>query len=159
MPAFLATENENQAPTGAMWTTSVLIQSFLLLTVFAEYAFTLALKMTSSMTLVPYLLVAAFGVKLAWTNETYGSDRQARNMDLIRSSIAAVYAAGMIYAGGAKFLLLSALIYAPGTALYFIAMREQGQNTFTAAERIVFALVLVAAIIAVVGLASGAISI
>ncbi len=56
MPAFLATENQHQAPSGAMWTTSILIQSFLILTVFAEYAFTLALKMTSSMTLVPYLL-------------------------------------------------------------------------------------------------------
>jgi arginine:ornithine antiporter / lysine permease len=28
-------------------------------------SFTLALKMTSSMTLIPYLLVAAYGLKLA----------------------------------------------------------------------------------------------
>ena len=42
---------------------------------FAEYAFTLALKMTSAMTLVPYLLVAAYGLKLAWTRETYAAIR------------------------------------------------------------------------------------
>ena len=30
--------------------------------------------MTSAMTLMPYLLVAAYGFKLAWTGETYGVD-------------------------------------------------------------------------------------
>ena len=33
----------------------------------------------------------------------------------------------MIYAGGAKFLLLSALIYAPGTLLFVVARRERNQ--------------------------------
>jgi arginine:ornithine antiporter / lysine permease len=32
---------------------------------FAEYAFILALNLTSAMTLIPYLLVAAYGLKLA----------------------------------------------------------------------------------------------
>ena len=50
-----------------------------LVTWFAEQAFTLALKMTSAMTLLPYLLVAAYGFKLAWTGETYaGRGRGAR---------------------------------------------------------------------------------
>ena len=71
MPAFLARENENKAPVGALWLTNVVIQVFLLFTWFAEEAFTIALKMTSSMTLIPYLLVAAYGLKLAWTGETY----------------------------------------------------------------------------------------
>jgi len=159
MPAFLARENANQVPSGAMWTTSLLIQLFLLLTAFAEYAFTLALKMTSSMTLIPYLLVAAFGSKLAWTGETYETDPRARGLDLTRGAIATLYAAGMIYAGGAKFLLLSALIYAPGTTLYFLAMREQDRTIFTGAEQFVFGLILTAAAIGAYSLASGAISI
>jgi hypothetical protein len=40
-------------------------------------------------------------------------------------AIAPFYAAGMLYAGGAKFLLLLALLYAPGTALFIVARREQ----------------------------------
>ena len=95
------------------------------MTWFAEYAFTLALKMTSAMTLVPYLLVAAYGLKLAWIGETYASDARSRTADGVRGALATVYAAGMIYAGGLKFLLLSAVLYAPGTALYFLARREQ----------------------------------
>ena len=83
---------------------------------FAEHAFTLVLKMTGSMVLIPYLLVAAYGVQLAWRGETYAGQPGERRLDLVRGAIAALYAAGMIYAGGAKFLLLSALIYAPGHA-------------------------------------------
>ena len=90
-------------PVGALWLTNVVIQVFLLLTWFAEYAFTLALKMTSSMTLLPYLLVAAYGLKLAWTGETYAADPRGRAIDWMRGAIATIYAAGMLYAGGAKF--------------------------------------------------------
>ena len=48
-------------PSAALWITNIVIQSFVVVTYFAEYAFTLALKMTSAMTLIPYLLVAAYG--------------------------------------------------------------------------------------------------
>jgi arginine:ornithine antiporter/lysine permease len=119
--------------------------------------------MTSSMTLIPYLLVAAYGLKLAWTGETYvvdgrGHDR-GRTGDWVRGAIATIYAAGMIYAGGLKFLLLSAVLYAPGTLLYFVARREQKERIFTRPELGVFVVVIVAAVAAVVALASGAIAV
>ncbi|MBO9515818.1 MAG: amino acid permease [Variovorax sp.] len=160
MPAFLARENGNGAPVGALWLTNIVIQAFLLVTWFAEYAFTLALKMTSAMTLVPYLLVAAFGLKLAWTGETYEAEPAlARNVDWVRAAIATVYALGMLYAGGLKFLLLSAVLYAPGTILYLLARREQKARIFTGPEMIVFALIVVAAIAALFALDTGLISV
>src|SRR5262245_34117683 len=64
MPAFLARENANQVPAGALWATNIMIQVILLISPVAEYAFLLVLKMTSAMTLVPYLLVAAYGLKI-----------------------------------------------------------------------------------------------
>jgi hypothetical protein len=72
---------------------------------------------------------------------------------------ATVYAAGMIYAGGLKFLLLSAVLYAPGTALYFLARREQKKKLFTVPEMIVFAVLVVAAVAALFALNSGAIAV
>ncbi len=107
MPAFLARQNAHNVPVGALWLTNFVIQTFLLVTWFAEYAFTLALKMTSAMTLIPYFFVAAYGLKLAWTGETYGTAEGARRSDGIRSTIATIYTAAMICAGGPKFLLLS----------------------------------------------------
>jgi arginine:ornithine antiporter / lysine permease len=159
MPSFLARENAKKVPAGALWLTNIVIQVFLLVTYFAEYAFTLALKMTSSMTLIPYLLVAAYGLKLAWTGETYVADPRSRAIDWIRGAIATIYAAGMIYAGGAKFLLLSALLYAPGTALFIIARREQKKTAFTLVEGLLFGAILVAAAVGLYSLAAGTISV
>jgi arginine:ornithine antiporter/lysine permease len=159
MPSFLARENEKKVPVGALWLTNTVIQVFLLVTYFAEYAFTLALKMTSAMTLIPYLLVAAYGLKLAWTGETYGTSLRDRATDWIRSALATIYAAGMIYAGGGRFLLLSALLYAPGTALFIIARREQKKVAFTTAEAFLFGAILAAAAIGLYGFVTGSISI
>ena len=159
MPRFLARENRNQVPSAALWMTSSLIQLFLVFTFFAEEAFLLALKLTSSMILLPYLLVAAYALKLAWTRETYATDPATRRTDFFRAALATLYAVGLIYAGGLKFLLLSTVIYAPGTILFWIARREQGKRVFSAVEWCLFLLAAAGAMAAIYGLATGAIGI
>ncbi|MCZ8096756.1 MAG: basic amino acid/polyamine antiporter [Burkholderiaceae bacterium] len=159
MPSALARENARRVPHVALWLTNIAIQLFLVVTWFADYAFTLALKMTSAMTLIPYLLVAAYGFKLAWTGETYGADARNRTVDRRIGALATVYAAAMLLAGGAKFLLLSALLYAPGAALHVYARREQRVKVFGAGESIVFAGVCVAALAGLYALVSGAMTI
>ena len=44
----------------------------------------------------------------------------------------------LVFAGGLKFLVLSFLIYAPGTLLYVKTRREQGKQLFTPAEWFAF---------------------
>ncbi|MEK9279514.1 MULTISPECIES: basic amino acid/polyamine antiporter [unclassified Bradyrhizobium] len=159
MPSFLASANAHAVPAGALWLTNCVIQIFLLVTWFAEYAFTLALKMTSAMTLIPYFFVAAYALKLAWAGETYAAGERARIVDGIRSCVATLYAAGMIYAGGPKFLLLSSILYAPGTLLFLLAKRERKEVTFRPFEAVMFAAITIAACAGVYALAVGAISI
>jgi len=74
-------------------------------------------------------------------------------------AIAVFYAAATFYAGGMKSLVLSALIYAPGSVLYLLARREQKETVFTSMERLVFGLVVVAALSGVYGLLSGSITV
>jgi arginine:ornithine antiporter/lysine permease len=159
MPSFLASVNAQQVPVGALWLTNCVIQAFLLVTWFAEYAFTLALKMTSAMTLVPYFLVAAYGLKLAYRGETYHGRERARCVDWIRSALATIYTAGMIYAGGPKFLLLSAILYTPGTLLFFLARRERKEPIFKPVEAALFGVLATAACTGIYALSVGAISI
>ncbi|MBR0853218.1 basic amino acid/polyamine antiporter [Bradyrhizobium liaoningense] len=159
MPTFLASENAHKAPVGALWLTNSVIQAFLIVSWFAEYAFTLALKMTSAMTLIPYFLVAAYGLKLASSGEGYAAGERARTVDGIGATIATLYAAGMIYAGGPKFLLLSAILYAPGTLLFLIARRERKERLFKPVESVLFGALAIAAGAGIYGLAVGAISI
>jgi len=159
MPNFLARQNKNEAPVAALWISNILIQIFLILAPLAESAFTLTLKMTSVMTLVPYLLVAAYGLQLAWKGETYDANPLGRRGDLVRGAVATLYAAGMIYAGGLKLLLLSAILYTLGTILFVLARREQKETTFASLEWPVFAVIVLAAIIGVCGLVSGSLTI
>ncbi|MBU8976495.1 basic amino acid/polyamine antiporter [Lysobacter sp. MMG2] len=160
VPAALARENARGAPAAALWLTNSLIQAFLLVTWFAEYAFLLALKMTGAMTLVPYLLVGAYGVKLAWTGETFAADESAaRRRALLCTVLATAYAAAMLTFGGTRYLLFTALLYVPATILFVLARREEGKAVFTRGERMVFVLLCVAAAIALYGLATGALTV
>ena len=134
MPAFLTRENPHNAPSAALWLTTLFVQLFLLLTWFTEYAFTLALELTSSLTLIPYLLVAAYALKLAYSRETYGNDAKERGKDLLIAVLATAYALLMVWAGGMKYLLLSAVIYGPGTLLYIKARRSSSGGCSTASS-------------------------
>ncbi|MCB4769549.1 basic amino acid/polyamine antiporter [Ancylobacter sp. Lp-2] len=159
MPAFLTAENRNKVPFAALWLTNSLIQLFLILTLFAEQAFLLALKLTSSMILLPYLLTAAYALKLAWQGGIYVLEPRGRGADLVRAALATLYAAGLVYAGGLKFLLLSLVIYVPGTVLFVLAQRERGQPVFTRAETLLFAAAAAGAVLAIYGLATGRIGV
>lgn len=159
MPSFLARENRQRVPVSALWLSNLVIQALLVVTSFADETFALAMRMTSAMTLVPYLLVAGYGLRLAWSGETYAADPRGRGGDLARSAIAVVYSGAMLLAGGLTFLLLSAAIYAPGTALYVLAQRERGAALFSARERLLFAVIVAAAAAAAYGLWSGAIAV
>jgi arginine:ornithine antiporter / lysine permease len=107
------------------------------------------------MALIPYFLVSAYALKLAWTGETYGGPAEPRRAHLVRAGLAVVYTAFLVYAGGLKFVLLSALIYAPGTALYVWARKEQGKRVFRPTEWLLFALAVLACLVGIIGLATG----
>ena len=160
MPKVFATENPNRVPAAALWLTNSVVQLFVISTYWSRDAFALMLSLTSAMSLIPYLFVAAYGVTLARRGETYEIKPQERQRDLIIAGVAAVYTLFMIAAGGLKFVLLSALLYAPGTLLYFWARREQGKPVFnTSVDWLIFAAAAIGCIAALIGLASGYITI
>ncbi len=155
-PVVFSRESEQKVPVAALWLTNSMVQGFLILTYFVAYAFTLALELTSALTLIPYFLVAAYAVKLAWTGETYENDAPARKKALIIAGIALFYAALMLYAGGVKYILLSAIIYAPGTLFFIAAHVEQKKPIFSnLMEKSVFAAIVIAAIMAIYSIYAG----
>jgi arginine:ornithine antiporter/lysine permease len=155
VPEFLTAENAAKVPSVALLLTSGLVQLFLITTIFSDDAFTFSLKLCSSLSLIPYLLVAAYAFKLVRTRETYDSTAQDIGRDTIISALATIYTAFALYAGGLKFVLFSCIIYAPGTLLYMRARRQAGQPPFSAAERTLFGVIVVGAIVGVVALATG----
>ena len=132
MPKVFATENQNRVPAAALWMTNIIVQLFVISTYWSNDAFSLMLNLTSVMALIPFLLVAAYGFLIARRGETYETRPQERTRDLIFAGIAVIYTLFLIYAAGMKFLLLSAILYGPGTVLYIWAKREQNKQIFTA---------------------------
>jgi amino acid transporter len=100
MPPFLKHENENQVPSTALWLTNIVVQLFLVVTLFAQYAFDIALELTSAMTLTPHVLVAGYGLQLAQRGETYQVRPEERSRQRIIAAIATIYTLFMIVAGG-----------------------------------------------------------
>ena len=159
MPAFLKRTNRREVPAAALLMSSGLIQLVLLVTLFSDDAFTFTLKLCSSLNLVPYMLAAAYALKLGITRETYEQDPSVRDRQMLIAGVATAYTVFMIFAAGLKFLLLSFIIYAPGTLLFFKARREQGERVFSPPELLLFVVAVAGAIIGVIALASGRISI
>jgi predicted membrane channel-forming protein YqfA (hemolysin III family) len=61
----------------------------------------------------------------------------------------------LLFARGLKFMLLAALLYTPGTVLYFWARREQNTRVFKPAEVVIFLVAVVGALVCVYWLATG----
>lgn len=159
MPAFLAAENANQVPHNALLMSSLLVQLVLIATLFSADAFTFALSLCSHLSLLPYLLSAAYLLKLVLSFETYSPTDAERTKDLMVAVFATIYSVFLVFAGGTKFLVLSFLIYAPGTLLYLKTRSEQGKQVFTKSEWIVLAVFVVGAVYALFGLVTGYITI
>jgi arginine:ornithine antiporter/lysine permease len=159
MPRFLRRENAHAVPIAALVITSVLISAVLLVTLFSEDAFTFTLKLCSSLSLIPYLLAAAYALQIGVRGESYENAPRGRGKEVVFAALATIYTAFLIVAAGLEFLLLSFIIYAPGTILFVMTRREQARKVFSPAELVLFVLAVVLAVLGVVGLVTGLITI
>jgi arginine:ornithine antiporter/lysine permease len=159
MPRFLRRVNPAEAPVASLLMTTVLIQAMLFVTLASEDAFNFMLNMTSALTLIPFLLAAGYALKLVLTNDTYAARPAGRTRDLAVAVLATLYTAFLLFAAGPKYMLVSFVIYAPGSVLFAMARREQGRTAFTPGELIILAVSVAGAVAGVVALAAGWITI
>jgi arginine:ornithine antiporter / lysine permease len=158
MPRLFAAQNANDVPANALWLSNILVSLFIISTYWSRDAFNFMLDMASVTSLLPYLLVAAYGVLIARSGLGYETAPQERGRDQAISWVAVVYTIIMFIAAGLKYVLLVTVLFAPGTVLYFWARREQKARLFTPVELAIFAVVLVGAAVGVYGLATGLIT-
>ncbi|GLK85070.1 basic amino acid/polyamine antiporter [Ancylobacter defluvii] len=158
MPKMFAAQNGNRVPANALWLTNIVVSLFVISTYWSRDAFNFMLDMTSVTALLPYLLVAGYGVLLARSGVGYEKTPDKRGRDQIFGWIAVIYTLFMFVAAGLKYVLLVAVLFVPGTVLYFWARREQKARLFTPVELIVFAVTVIAGLIGAYGLATGIIT-
>jgi arginine:ornithine antiporter / lysine permease len=159
MPRFLTRVNAADVPVSALLMTTVLVQLVLVTTLFSDDAFTFTLKLCTSLSLVPYLLAAGYALKIGVRPDAGETRGRGHGRELAFAALAVVYTAFLVVAAGLEFLLLALVIYAPGTILFVRTRRERGRRSFTPAEAVLFVVVTAGAVVGVVGLATGFISI
>ncbi|MEW2391909.1 basic amino acid/polyamine antiporter [Streptomyces venezuelae] len=157
MPRFLGRATPADVPVPALLMTTCLTQIVLVVTVFSDDAFNFALDLTSSLSLIPYLLAAAFAVKIAMRPDARTEGRVTRG-EAIVAALAVLYTAFLLFAAGLKFVLVSFILYAPATILFVMARREQRRRLFSPAELVVLAVSVAGAVVGVIALAAGWIS-
>jgi arginine:ornithine antiporter / lysine permease len=159
MPRFLRRENTAKAPIWALILSSSFVQLMLVVVLFVEDALNFMLDLCTSLALIPYLLAAAYALKIAVTGETYSGGDRARTRELVIGVVAVIYTLFLVFAAGPKFLLFSCILYAPGTVLYVIARRENAVRVFKPWELGLCILLVIGATIGIVALATGYITI
>ena len=153
MPMGLGQTNARGVPANALWLTNGMVQVFLVVTLFSEASYLALISLSTAMILLPYLFSAAYGLSLAWRGE--GVLQARHRSDLAVAALATLYCVWLLYAAGFKYLLLSALLYAPGVLLYAWAKRQRGERVFSAGEWAVLAALLLLAGVAATLLATG----
>ena len=159
MPRFLRRVNAADVPVASLLMSTLLIQAMLFVTLLSEQAFDFSLNMTSALTLAPFLLAAAYALKLAVTNETYDDRPAGRSRELVVGALATLYTAFLLFAAGPKYMLVSFIVYAPASVLFVMARREQGRTTFSPGELVILAVSIAGAVLGVVALVAGWITI
>jgi arginine:ornithine antiporter/lysine permease len=159
-PAFLGRENRSGTPITALVVSSLAVQLLLVATYFVSDALNFMLDLSTSLSLLPLFLAAAYALKLALTGESYAEDepRVQRNHAIV-AGIATAYTLFLFFSAGLKFLLLSCVILGPATLLYVKARSERGRRLFTPTEICLLVVILVGAILGVAGLWTGRIAI
>ncbi|UVL97077.1 basic amino acid/polyamine antiporter [Pseudomonas siliginis] len=148
MPITLAEESTRSVPANALWLTNGCIQLFLLLTLYSSASYLALISLATSMILLPYLFSSVYALKLTWQGETYAGHRALQVRDMAIATVAALYCGWLLYAAGPKYLLLSALLYAPGSLIYLGTLKTRQGQPLSGPETGVLIIIWAAAIYA-----------
>ena len=157
-PKWFGAENENGSPANALLATTILIQLFLILSFFSKNAYQFFYFIASVAILPPYVLSGAYALKLALSGEGYGAGDRSRNWDILVGALATVYGLWLVYAAGLNYLLMCAILFAPGILVYMQARRERGEPVFVGFELVLAILIALLAVVAAYLMWTGEIS-
>ena len=148
MPKFFGQANDRGVPVVSLTITNLLVQAFLILTLFAQSTYQALFYIASTAILVPYIFSGAYAAKLAFTGEGY-QPNEPRRLALVLGGVATLYGLWLVYAAGPAYLFMCALLYAPGIVFFAWARREAGMRIFKPWE-----LILAIALVAIAALAA-----
>ncbi|MBC8949470.1 MULTISPECIES: basic amino acid/polyamine antiporter [Xenorhabdus] len=119
-PKVFKKQNSRKAPESSLWITNGAVQLSLVLIWLSGSNYNTLLSIASEMILVPYFLVGAFLVKVAF-------QRGSRALLFIALG-SCTYGLWLLYASGLMNLLLSVVLYVPGLLVFLYARRQNQER-------------------------------
>lgn len=129
MPQLFSRANLRGSPAASLWITNGLIQVFLIVTYYFQSTYQALFYIASTAILVPYVFSGGYALKLALSGESYRTGESPAR-DAVLGSIATLFGIWLVYAAGPAYLLMCALLYAPGILIYWLARRERALPAF-----------------------------
>lgn len=173
LPKQLGILNPAGAPVIAQFISACVIQLFVVTFFLNEAAYTTMVQLATSLYLIPYLFGSLYLVFLATRGRGIAHPEAGRSINLdgpdvphktnrlhlVIAVIALVYSMWLFYAADPKFVLLGMVLVVPGMITYVITQLRGGRRIFNPFEWFIAALVLVTAIIAILLMIQGSLSI
>lgn len=147
-PEFFKKTNKHNVPTNAIVISTIIVQFFLILVLLNESSFQALYTLSTSAIMVPYLLSGLYNLKLTMKGEGLNGENGSSLRVWTITVLAAVYGVWMMYASGLVYVLIMALLYAPGTLLYIYTRKQQGKKLFNTTTDIVACVVIMIGFVA-----------
>lgn len=122
-PKILDKLNENDVAINSLWFTGSVVQFCLFLVLMTGKSYETLLLISTSMILVPYLLIGAYLLKLS-------IQQNAAWHIKLTGLIATLYGIWILYAAGLDYLLLSVILYLPGIGLFLYSRYQFNGKKF-----------------------------
>ncbi len=155
-----AKENKNGAPINALFLTNGIIQLFLIITYLNESTYQIFYTISASMIMIPYLLSAMYYLLIAFRKDGFvGESTKTINIARFIGILGTIYGCWLIYASGLTGLLITAILYAPGTLVYIKAKKEKGEKSFeTVKDKVILGIIVAMAVLSLILIFNGTIT-
>ncbi len=150
LPKSWGKMNHKNAPSYSLILTAVLTNLFLLTFLFTDYAYQFAYSLCTAAILICYLLVGIYQVQFSFQQKNY--------KQLVIGGIAVIFELMGITLAGFSYVLLCSIAYLPGFYFYWKACQENNHK-ITGKEMMMIGLISLGAILSIVLLVTGTITI
>ncbi len=124
--------NKNDAPAYSLFVTNGIIQLFLIVCYFSTSTYQIFYALSSSMIMIPYLLSAAYYLKLCITDSTRIKEMGGKmSTAWLFAIIGTVYGFWMIYSSGLIYTMITTILYVPGIFFYLKGKKERNEKPFS----------------------------
>lgn len=151
--------NKNNSPVVSVVLSTLIVQAFLIVVYFNESSYQVCYTLSTSAIMFPYIFSALYCLQITMKGDGLeGAAGGKKASAWLFAILGSIYGAWLLYASGVTYILISALLYGPGTLLYIYTRKEQGKALLPKTiDKVGFVILMAAFVLSIVFIANGTI--